>query len=330
MPERLPPPRPGSNDNSGLETGRNCQDDDRRAERNREQRELEESEDPSDGILRTDARARSRRLALSQPLPFQPRYESIEFVFTDPLPDYVDPNRFCAPYEPGRDLATWLASLVPAHSDVVRVALQPEGNWNSFGCAPLIAWRAFPPLPRQRRLLNRELSARMPPVIARDPNRQAPRKGTPMREMNVTFALDIYDMDTTDAAQAFGLEDYFIYTKAGAFLINGQPRDKKLGSESRGGYRHQAAGRKRLSRLGAWPWCLKHDGHLPPRWYGEEECATVLATWHYQQTLAALASAAATFDTADARELARDTYRQWYTTGATPPGSNQGHTPRKS
>jgi hypothetical protein len=336
MPDKLPPTGGDSNDNSGPETGRNCQDADWEAERRGElvqrawkQRELAESDEPSTD--RIAARARSRRLALSQSLPFWPRYESVEFVFTDPLPDYVDPHRFCAPYEPGRDLATWLASLVPPHSDVVRMAsLQPEGNdWNSFGCAPLIAERAFPPPPRQRRLLNRELSARMPPVIAREPNRQAPRKGKPMREMNIAFALDIFGMETIDAAQALDLEDCFIYpsdTKKGKFLINGKEWDKKLSSESRGGYRYLAPGRDRLSRLGAWPWCLTHDGRLPPRWYCQEKYATELATWHYQQTLTTLASAAATFDTAAARELARDTYRQWYTT----PGSSQGHTPRKS
>ena len=145
-------------------------------------------------------------------------------------------------------------------------------------------------------------------------------KNKQMQEMSAAFARDIHDMDTIGIAQtAAGVDDYFVYpsdTKAGKFLINDEPRDKIPRSESRGGYRRAAAGRRRLSRLGAWPWCLKDDGRLPPRWYCEERYATVLATWHYQQTLAALASAAATFDTADARELARDTYRRWYTTWA--------------
>jgi hypothetical protein len=186
------------------------------------QLKLAESEEPS--VDRIIARARTRRLILSQSLPFRPRYESVEFVFTDPLPDYVDPNHFCAPHEPGRELGNWLASLVPAHSDVVRVASpQPEGNdWNSFGCAPLIAERAFPPLPRQRRLLNQELKARMPPVIAREANRRAPRKGKRMWEMNIAFALDIYDMDTRDAAQALDLEDCFLKSENKEFDINGE------------------------------------------------------------------------------------------------------------
>jgi hypothetical protein len=331
MPERLPTAPPGSNDNSGLETGRNCQDADRRSDQWRElqqrdskQRELAESEDPSDGILRTAARARSRRLVLSQSLPFRPRYESAEFVFTDSLPGYVDPNAFCAPHEPGRELGTWLANLVPAHSDVVRVASPERGanDWNSFGCAPLIAERAFPPLPRQRWLLHRELMARMPPVIAREPNRQAPLKGKPMWEVNIAFALDIYGMNTIDAAEAVGLEDYFLYPeKTGTFLIDGKPRDKMLGSESRGGYRYLAAGRTRLSRLGGWPWCLRDSGRLPPRWYCEEEYATALATWHYQQWLAASAALINSAPRsnvlpAELREQARVAYREWYATWA--------------
>jgi hypothetical protein len=326
MPERLPTAGPGSNDNSGPETGRNCQDAEWEAERSRKlvqhalkQRELAESEEPS--IDRIVARARIRRLVLSQSLPFRPRYESAEFVFTDPLPDYVDPNRFCAPHEPGREFGSWLASLVPAHSDVVRVASpQPEGNdWNSFGCAPLIAGRAFPPLPRQRRLLNRELSARMPPVIAREPNRQAPLKGKPMWEMNVAFALDIYGMDTIDAAQALSLKDCFLKIKRGKFLINGKPWDRMLRDESRGGYRYRAAGRERLSRLGAWPWCLRDHRDLSPQWYCEEEYATALATWHYQQWLAAhaaLLGSAPRCNVPELREQAQAAYREWYATWA--------------
>jgi hypothetical protein len=105
--------------------------------------------------------------------------------------------------------------------------------------------------------------------------------------------------------------------------------------ESRGGYRYQVAGRKRLSRLGAWPWCLRDSGRLPPRWYSEEEFARALAIWHYQQTLATFATtfrsfpsaaprtAVATFDAA-VREFALDMYRQWYTAWVQAPGDDLG------
>jgi hypothetical protein len=165
-------------------------------------------------------------------------------------------------------------------------------------------------LPWQREHLRQEIAREM----SLPTNKQ-------MQEISAAFARDIYGMDTIGIAQMRGLDDYFIYpsdTKMGTFEISGEPRDKKVGSESRGGYRHAAAGRKQFSRLGAWPWCLTDDGRLPRRWYCEEEYATALATWHYQQTLATLAatfrsipSAAATFDAA-AREFARDTYRRWY------------------
>ena len=159
-------------------------------------------------------------------------------------------------------------------------------------------------------------------------------KNKQMQEMSAAFARDIHDMDTIGIAQtAAGVDDYFVYpsdTKTGKFLINDEPRDKMLRSESRGGYRRAAAGRRRLSRLGAWPWCLADDGPLPPRWYCKKRYATVLATWHYQQTLAALAatfrsfpSAVATFDAA-AREYAGDQYRQAYTAWAQAPGHDPG------
>jgi hypothetical protein len=342
-----------SNDNSGLETGRNCQDAEwdaerrrelvqRREQRDRKQRELEESEDPWEGILRTIARSQRRGLTVSTAvatggadapeavvsLPFQPRYESVEFVFTDPLPDYIELNAFQAPDGPGRVLAAWLASFVPAHSDVIRVlGRQPEGNdWNSFGCAPLIAERARPPLDRQRRLLNPELSARMLPVTPHGPGRRTGPAEKPMQEMNIAFARDIYDIDTIAAAQVRGLEDYFLYprdTKTGTFLINGEPRDKKVGSESRGGYRYTAAGRKLLSQLGAWPWCLSEDGRLPDKWYPQQDYAEALALWNYQQALALFASAIRSTPRAsqppradrvelDAKALARDAHREMY------------------
>ncbi len=309
-------------------------------QRDRKQLELEESTEEI-GIARTVARARRLGLtvstptatggpdapaqALSQPLPFEPYDASPQqMVFTDPLPAYVDWKRFAYLDGPGRyagsrpqrgsrrvagrTFATWLAQRVQIPDSDVIVVRAPGTDRGAFGCAPLIAEHARPSLPRQRALLRRALEERMPPVIARQPGRQAPLKGKPMWEMNVAFACDIHGMDTIGIAVALGLDDYHE-------LVAGKRKIDNMGG-SRGGRRYIESGRRRLSCLGAWPWCLRDDGELPPRWYCEEEYATAFATWHYQQTLAALASATATFDAAAARELARDAYRRLYTTSA--------------
>jgi hypothetical protein len=358
-------PKPGSNDNSRLETGRNCQEAEwqaerlrelqqRRERRDREQRKLEESIDPSDAITRLRVRAWRRGLMVNtpiatgdapgrsqpQPILFLAPDEPPKMVFTDPLPAYVDWRTFRYHGNgPGRGLARWLArwAQVP-NADVIAVG--------SIGCAPLIADRCdlgtegvdrrlaleylaeledpeapdadvrprlrieHTPhsLPWQREHLRQELAREMSFLT----NKQ-------MQQMSAAFARDIHGMDTIGIAQTANLDDDFIYprnTKKGKFVINGELRDKKVGSESRGGYRHAAAGRKPLSRLGAWPWCLTDSGRLPPQWYRKEEYATALATWHYRQTLATLAaifrSTAATALDDDAREFARDQYRQAY------------------
>jgi hypothetical protein len=278
----------------------------RREQRDREQRALEESIDPLVGILRTAARARRLGLAVSasarsNPFPFQPRYESTEFVFTDTLPDYIDPNTFRAPEGPGRVFAGWLASFIPPRSAVIRVAPLPEGvGWNSFGCAPLIAELARPPLHRGRQPLQRV-----------------------MRRMNVAFVRDIHDMGTVEIAQTDGLEDYFLYpkdTRDGTFLIDGEPRETKVGSESRGAYRHAETGRKWFSRLGAWPWCLAEEGKLPGEWYYQEDYLKAFAQWNYQQTCALYAAACHStpsrrLPAGTAKDLARDAYREMYLTG---------------
>jgi hypothetical protein len=249
-------------------------------------------------------------------------------VFTDPLPAYVDWKRFAYLSGPGRyagsrpqrgarrvagrQFASWLAQHVQVPGADVIVVRAPGLDRGAFGCAPLIAERARPRL--QRPLLRGELEERMPPVIARQPGHQAPLEGKPMWEMNVAFARDIYGMDTVGIAVALDLDDYH------ARVVDKRKIDNVDGS--RGGRRYVESGRARLWRLGAWPWCITDDGRLPPRWYCEEEYATALATWHYQQTLATLAatfrsfpSAAATFDAA-ARKFAGDMYHQWYTAGA--------------
>jgi hypothetical protein len=321
-------------------------------QRDRKRRELEESTEKGVEIARTVARARRLGLtvstpvaastdapaqALSQPLPFEPYDASPQTVFTDPLPAYVDWKRFAYLGGPGRHagsrpqraarrvagrgFATWLAQFVQVAGADVVVVRAPDPDRGAFGFAPLIAELARPPLPRQRALLRRELEKRLPPVIARQPGHQdrrhhtpAPLKGKPMWEINVTFARDIHGMDTVGIAVALGLDDY----------REDVVEERKINNVdgSRGGRRYVESGRARLSRLGAWPWCLRNDGQLPPRWYCEEEFATALATWHYQQALATLAT---TFIGAGA--VARDTYRQWYTAWAQVPGLSQGTPP---
>jgi hypothetical protein len=311
-------------------------------QRDRKQLKREESTEEI-GIARTVARARRLGLtvstpaatggpdapaqALSQPLPFEPYDASPQMVFTDPLPAYVDwkrfaylsgPGRYAGSRPPrgarrvaGRTFATWLAQFVQIPDADVVVVRAPGPDRGAFGCAPLIAERARPRLPRERSLLRRELEDRMPPVIARRPGHQAPRKGKPMWEMNVAFARDIYGVDTVGIAVALGLDDY--HTR----VVDKRKIDNTDGS--RGARRYIESGRERLSRLGAWPWCVRHDEQLPPRWYCEEEYATMLATWHYQQTLARLAT---TFIGAAA--IAHDMYRQWYAAWAQATGHDPG------
>jgi hypothetical protein len=246
-------------------------------------------------------------VVMSQPLPFEPRDEpSLEVVFRDVLPAYVDWESFRFGNGPGRGFVQWMNSLIPRGADVVQVATR------SLGRVPLIAERARPPLPRDPALLRQELDSRMPPVGAREPKRQAPWKFKPMWEINSAFARDICGMDTVGIAQALGLGDYFM--------------TGLVGSEqgSRGGRRYAEAGRARLSRLGAWPWCLTEDGELQPdTWFHEQKYARSLARWHYQQWLAVFAAQFRSFALAaphpptpltkrGAAKYAKARYREFY------------------
>lgn len=244
-------------------------------QRDRKQREVEQSPDP---IVRTAARARRPGLharvqageAMFQSQPFEAAIR--EIWFADPLPAYVDWKTFVYAIGPSREFGQWLADACVPGFDVVPVL---------FG-APLIAERARPVLPRQRTLLRQQLAERMPPVVD-----HPPRVAKPMREMTIAFAHDIYDAGTPESMVALGLSDGYIN---GTLLI-----DETQGS--RGARRYAEQGRARLSRLGAWPWCLTDDGKPPPsRWYGQEKYAKALALWHYQQWLATYAAMSISVD----------------------------------
>jgi hypothetical protein len=235
-------------------------------------------------------------------LPFAAPRNAQEPWFEDEPPDYVDWRMFTWPNGPSRSLPLWLAALTPAGADTL------ELEAGLF--APLIAERATPPLPRRRDLLENQLAARLPRIVARTPGRQAPRAGIPGWSMAVALAVDLYGVRSDEAADALELRD-------------DSSRDAKDGS--RGGRLYAQRGRPLLSTIGAWPWSVAEAGRLPRRWYCRQDYASALARWHYQQWLAAEVAnlrtipfarqpnAAAAIDDA-ARKLARDMYRNAYRT----------------
>jgi hypothetical protein len=189
---------------------------------------------------------------------------------------------FTFPQGPGREFARWLMDLTPPEAEVVPIMgpIGVDGRWPTeclrpFG-APLITEFADPPLPRRRDARRIAVAERMPAPHARQPGRQAPRSGIPMWTMNTAFVTDIYGLNSLEAMRALELRDYSTVDAEGG---------------SRSARRYAEQGRRALSKIGAWPWCLTPDGRLPERWYRDSSYAYVLARWHYQQSLAVLAAA---------------------------------------
>ena len=283
IPDTLPPPGGDFPESSGGQKGRNF---------------------PARDVARRSSRLQWLGLRPGPRLPFAAPRTTPEPWFADELPDYVDLRMFTWPNGPSRSLPLWLAALTPAGADVLELE---DGLF-----APLLAERATPPLPRRRDLLENQLAARLPPIVARKPGGHAPRSGIPGWSMAVALVVDLYGVRSDEAADSLELRDY---------------SSRDAGDGSRSGRLYAQRGRPLLSSLGAWPWCLATAGRLPGRWYCRQDYAEALTRWHFQQWLAAEAAnlrtipfapsptAGAAIDDA-ARELARDTYRQWYTTWA--------------
>lgn len=201
----------------------------------------------------------------------------------------ADPARFCPPvipterggetvYADGRPtgecigaLVEWLWRITPPGAPLVPILDVPHAP--GPGCVPFIRER-FPlegrPPTWPRRARDEQLVALVPAGLKRPRRGQGsprPRDGHDRWRMEAAYFRDLYAEDEEQVANRLDLS------------FDG---DLNRGTRSRSARRYVGAGRKLLSGLGAWPWCLDASGQLGAQWWTERRYAVALAAWHFR------------------------------------------------
>lgn len=169
-------------------------------------------------------------------------------------------------------LVSWLGHITPPGAPLVPILNVPHAP--GPGCVPLIArslsLAGRPPAwpPRKR---DAAIGAAVPVGLQRPRRAEGRRKrgARPRWQMEAAYFRDLCGDDEDRLAGRLDLS-----ADHGA-------DEHKRGPRARSVRRYIAAGRKQLSALGAWPWCMDEDGRLESRWWTRRRYAEALAEWHF-------------------------------------------------